>query len=366
MVTGKPGVGKSALLGILVAAAHPALRAATAQFWSNLDRAPYLQSDGFCAVHARGRTLTEITKGIARQLGLAETGQVDRVIRDLAERGAAPPLIVIDAVDEANDPEAVAKVLLHRLVTTSRADGATSICRLLIGSRPEPWLVSLIEAGGSGAEIDLGKTNRGELRADLLQYLERMLIVDGPYATSDKGAVRTELVNAIADALSGEDMLGGTPDCGEFLVAGMYAQRLREHPPATDAQQARKLGAAVPRTLSEVLELDLAQRASPWLRPLLVSIAHARGDGMPELLIRQVMRAIQGGPDESAGPSNAELDEALRAGEFYLRRAVDPGGRTLYRLFHQGLADSLREDPVGSGAVRASGEHGVVEKAGSS
>jgi hypothetical protein len=63
------------------------------------------------------------------------------------------------------------------------------------------------------------------------------------------------------------------------------------------------------------------------------------------------MRAIgTGQPSDAAGPTLAQLNEVLEVGDFYLRRSLDPGGRTLYRIFHQGLVDRLRVKPLGDNA----------------
>ena len=68
VVTGKPGVGKSALLGVVVCAAHPALRERTRDLWDRLPHMPPPLPEGCLAVvHARRRTVAQITASIARQ-----------------------------------------------------------------------------------------------------------------------------------------------------------------------------------------------------------------------------------------------------------------------------------------------------------
>ena len=68
VVTGKPGVGKSALLGVLVCAAHPQLRNYTQPLWSSLPKKP-AWNDRLVVVHARRRSLEEIADSLARQMG---------------------------------------------------------------------------------------------------------------------------------------------------------------------------------------------------------------------------------------------------------------------------------------------------------
>ncbi len=116
VVTGKPGVGKSALLGVVVCAAHPALREPTRDLWDRLaDMPPPMPEGCLAVVHARRRTVAEITASIARQWQLPAprgsddsngetwTGQqlIKALGRSLARPGAiaVTRLLVVDAVD---------------------------------------------------------------------------------------------------------------------------------------------------------------------------------------------------------------------------------------------------------------------------
>ena len=350
VVTGKPGVGKSALLGIIVCAAHPRLRQPTYVLWQHLNPRPSPQGDRFCAVHARGRAIDDIADGLARQLGLGPTERTDHLIQRIGSLDGRRPVIVIDAVDEAADPPGLVKALLYPLAAEQRSDG-TPVCRLLIGCRREDWLGPLIQANDDDSLIDLGETSAEALHRDISTYLEGSLEFSGPYAGArpEQTELRQELVQATADALAGTDGRGGTPEFGEFLVAGLFAQQLRASRPVRSRQAARSRGAKVPRALIEVLDLDLAQRRSPWLRPLLVTVAHAYGDGLPDQLIRQAIGAMRWGNAGGPDPTTKELRKALEAAEFYLRRSVDTDGRTLYRIFHQGLADRLCAEPPAPG-----------------
>jgi hypothetical protein len=64
-----------------------------------------------------------------------------------------------------------------------------------------------------------------------------------------------------------------------------------------------------------------------------------------------VAAALAIGPDGPlpAHPNPNEVALILDRVGFYLRRAVDFDGTTLYRLFHQGLADYLQRYPIVSG-----------------
>ena len=75
-------------------------------------------------------------------------------------------------------------------------------------------------------------------------------------------------------------------------------------------------------------------------------LGHARGQGMPLSVITRCA-ACQAGTQivTSTPPSTAEVREALDAGRVYLRQSVDKEGTTVYRLFHQGLAEALAPRP---------------------
>jgi hypothetical protein len=63
VVTGNSGVGKSALLGVLVCAAHPRLRESTQQLWWVAAHRPS-QNPHLAAVHAHQRGVAEITASL--------------------------------------------------------------------------------------------------------------------------------------------------------------------------------------------------------------------------------------------------------------------------------------------------------------
>jgi WD40 repeat protein len=361
VVTGKPGVGKSALLGILVCTTHPKLRDATQRLWGHLPYPPPVLVDRFCALHARLRTLPEITEGLARQLGLGSIDNAERLAAEIAGLDGVVPVILVDAVDEARDPEGLANVLLLQLATASRADGGPA-CRLLIGSRSGLWIDALIRAAGSeqATSLDLGLADPGELRTALIDYLNRVLRMRGPYATAALDEVREHLAVSVAEILTGRDGGVGTPDWGEFLVAVVFAHHLLASEPARSFEEAEQLAASVPRDLPGVLRLDQSRQASPWMRPILAAVARAHGEGMPEPLIELAVPVMRPKDQQGVAPTSREVHEVLDQAEFYLRRSVDTDGYTLYRLFHQSLTDWLRQEPWES----ADGNDAAPEVAG--
>lgn len=92
--------------------------------------------------------------------------------------------------------------------------------------------------------------------------------------------------------------------------------------------------------MPDVLELDLSlQDDGPRLRAVLAAVAWAKGEGFPTEAIAAVA------PEFDPGVSEENVRPLLEAARFYLRTGVENDGSTLYRLFHQGLADYLRARP---------------------
>ncbi|MGW1209946.1 hypothetical protein ACWD5F_09915 [Streptomyces sp. NPDC002499] len=343
VVTGVPGVGKSALIGAFTCAAHPALHEATEQLWRPSGGDIPVATDGLAIVHARRRGVPEILDSLAAQWELDPTDRAmpwttDQVITALHAK-PVPPSLVIDAVDEAEYPADLVSAVLLPLSSRRRSDGKP-LCRMLVATRPEPAPGPLIEAAcANGGLIDLDSVPAPRLRKDLVEFVRRVLrpLAPGVGRWCSLAAAES-LGGALADTL-----LRGEREWGEFLVAGLYLRLLQERqtPPET-VEQAMLLGGGVPRTLDAVLDLRLRLDPRPGLHELLAALAWAEGAGMPENLLEHVAGSA---PIASSGEQETTAD-LLQAARFYIRRNVDREGTPQYRLFHQGLADRLREHPV--------------------
>jgi WD40 repeat protein len=368
VVTGKPGVGKSALLGVLVCAAHPALRERTRDLWDRLPHMPPLLPEGSLAVvHARRRTAPQIIASIARQWHLPAPGESDdgdsgawtgpQLIAALRESLAGPGgagvtrLLVVDAVDETDRPADLVAGVLSPLAAGRRDDGGP-LCQILVAGRDEPHLQPLTgPAAAVGGVIDLGAIPRRQLRPALTAYVKDLLGYGTPYEMLPFAAAADVLAEAIAGTLTagpGTDTDPAPQRWGEFLVAGLYVRHVLDLPPVQELTAARGLGEAVPRDLGAVLDLDLARPAPGLnvqvLRAVARALAFAEGSGMPEQIAQRAAAAFLPSPEHPAGLGSGETRKALDRLRFYLRRDVDVDGSTLYRLFHQGLADQLRTD----------------------
>ncbi|AXE87274.1 ATP-binding protein [Streptomyces sp. Go-475] len=343
VVTGSPGAGKSALLGAVVCSAHPRLVEVIPQVRARLQAQ---EPDGcpsvvprMAAVHARQRRLMEIINSIADQLRLSEpphgwsADAIITAVSKLHER----PVIVLDALDEAVDSSSIAKGLLLELAKAKygrdhpRKD--KPICWLLVGMRPWSNLRDLYEQAAShDGLIDLDAVGGAELQADLTAHLASRFADLPAYRPRTARAVRNKLATVVAARLIEETV--GAP-FGAFLVATIFARSLEKLRVAQTEDEATRLAESAPTDLPALLELDLASRAAPGaIRAVLTALAHAQGDGMPMEVASVLVPLFHTGPAEG-------LQRLADECRFYTRTTVDSDGTSLYRLFHQGLADYL-------------------------
>ncbi|WP_143466571.1 NACHT and WD repeat domain-containing protein [Lentzea kentuckyensis] len=342
VVTGSPGAGKSALLGVLVCAAHLQLREVTRPIWEHVAQWP-LPVDHLAAVHARQRGVATVVASVARQLNLPENCSIADLVTALRGR-SAQPVLVVDALDEADDPVALMNELLLPLVS---ADRPGKPVRLLVGVRRYDDFVPLLDRA---ALVDLDDVDQFVLEDNLLHYVQGLLRTKTEYRV--QGAVVGAFAHAVASVLARPDA-DGKRRWGPFLVAGLYTRHfIAAHADGvvTDAGIAAQRGQEVPSDLRGVLELDLKlNHEEYWLRPVLTALAHARGAGMPVSVLARVATVYAA---DGARPTTGQIRSVLNAARFYLRQSMDSDRSNVYRLFHQGLADTLAEPaPERLGAV---------------
>lgn len=352
VVTGSPGVGKSALIGMLVCAAHPKLKPLATGVMSRVspDRLPSV-NDRFIAVHARGLSLNEVIDSLARQLSIKQPTGKRWKPRDFCfeviNRQEGVPVVVLDALDEATEPEAILNQLLLPL-TQMRGRSGTDGCRLLVGVRPwqqfEPLFVAARESGGL---VDLDQIQPEQVRQELEQYSRALFAGATRYGGPERRAFRAEAADTIAKALTKADM------GGRFLVAGLYVHFLTTLP--AEQVTTSTVAEQVPRSLGDVLELHLCglKDGQDWLRPVLAALGRAKGEGMSRRLLACAARAFVPDTDPAGmpltGPPETVVEEVLSLISFYLRTTAGPDGMTVYRFFHQALADHMEAHPHSPG-----------------
>ena len=271
----------------------------------------------------------------------APQADLDGLIDRLLERPEAFT-IAVDALDEADDPPALALAL--RRLASETADAGV---RLLVGTRPGGPDRRLITALGLSARdddpalIDLD-TPAYLSRDDLAEYVRRRLLLtdvppapgrpDTPYRGRE--TLAGQVAAAVASAAYPAFLIGQLVSRALLL----RSQPLSPHDPGWQ-QFPKTVAAAMDQYLASVGNQAEQDRVEDLLRPL----AYARGDGLPlddaGLWPRLATALARPGRSYTAGDVATLLDTAAD----YLIETVITGQAAYYRLYHQALSDRLRE-----------------------
>ncbi|MGW6941632.1 trypsin-like serine protease [Streptomyces xanthophaeus] len=335
VVTGSPGVGKSAVLGRIVTTADREI----ADMLPSDDTAVRTPVGSIsCAVHAKGKTALDVAVEIAAAASAALPDDIEYLPENLREalkvRASArddgvPPdfTVVIDALDEAVTPQQ-ARLIIRRIITPLVETCTDLNIRVIVGSRRRDDAGDLLASFGRALSlVDLDEPRffeQGDLRSYTLATLqirgdERH---DSPYA----------------DHLTAEPVASRIAEMADrnFLVAGLVARAHGLH----DREAVRPEEIAFIPTVDGALR-DYLDRIQPVhgcaAGSVLTALAFAEAPGFSLALWRLAIVAL-GGP---VIPEDALSAFARSSAANFL---VESGGErrdTVYRLFHQALDDTL-------------------------
>ncbi|MFJ8300480.1 hypothetical protein ACIQ9R_31945 [Streptomyces sp. NPDC094447] len=331
VVTGPPGVGKSAVLGRLVALADDDARGGVPTHTVTPGTAPPSGSVTV-ALHARALSLPQVVSALAAAFGCPEP--TETALRTRLTELDAPATVVVDALDEsgvAHDEERrIARFLAETAASAPRL-------RLLVGTRPH--LAGAVADGAPYTRVvDLSSRDWTE-PDDLVRYAASVLRSPlGP--DSGTGVPDTIIGSAAAEIARASDPI--------YLVARLMARSVA----ASGLLQSRKPLALPVRDpaadpaaqVGRAFRWALAQQLTPAevaeVSRLLLPLAYAEGHGMP---LAPIWAALADGPSRTG--ATAERLTLLLSHEAvgpYLVEALDEDDRSVYRLYHQALADELR------------------------
>ncbi|MFI9759943.1 caspase family protein [Streptomyces sp. NPDC051963] len=348
VVTGRPGCGKSAVLGRVVALSDPGYRP---RFDLDvLDPATVVPEKCVtAAVHARHKRLDEIVERIAGNLGVDVDGSA-ALMQELTRRGrkGPPVVIVVDAVDEAGsdtaadagghgEPRRITRELLRPM---SEIPGV----RLLVGTRRE--LVTPL--GPTFHCIDLDLPGYRAERDDVAGYVTKMLLATEEPEVHSPYRDRPELARAVAAGVADRA-------AGVYLYARTTARTLRSDRAAVDI---RRPGWAddLPSEIGEAFDDYLARFGpdEPRVRRMLLALAFSEGTGLPRGRIWTTLSSVLSGVE----CTEADVSWALDVAEAYVAEVVDDDRRSVYRLYHKALAEHLRRT---AGRATAEIQRAVVD-----
>ena len=341
IVTGDPGSGKTAVLGLLAALADPSRRPTVPRDGLPADAIPEKDVIGV-AIYAGNLTAGQILAGLAAAAGQDDVNSdpaalgsgLTRLLAGLRGRGR-PLVAMIDALDEAADPRHLAEELLRPLMEQGR--GAI---RLLLGTRRH-----VCDHLGRGWQdrcqvIDLDGPDYADPVA-LAELIRRTLTgvspaPGSPIAGTSFASCRPALLDAVTAAIA--EAAGHS-----FFVARILAGTQAVQPAIPDPGNAA-WRAGLPRTAGPAmrrdLDLRLREKASQAV-DLLLPLAYARGGGLPwEDMWALLANALAPGLDYT----NEDLLWLVgHAGSFIVEGGTI-SGRSTYRLYHRSLAEDLIAD----------------------
>ncbi|WP_406120666.1 caspase family protein [Streptomyces sp. NBC_00989] len=332
VVTGRPGCGKSAVLGRVVALSDPGYRP---RFDLGALDAATIVPEGCvtAAVHARHKRLDEIVERIADNLGVSVDGSA-ALLQELTRRGrkGPPVVIVVDAVDEAGsdtaadagghgEPRRITRELLRPM---SEIQGV----RLLVGTRHE--LVTPL--GPTFHCIDLDIPGYRAEQGDVAGYVTRMLLATEEPEVHSPYRDRPELAGAVAAGVAARA-------AGVYLYARTTARTLRSDRVAVDTQRPGWAD-ELPSEIGEAFDDYLARFGpdEPRVRRMLLALAFSEGTGLPRGRIWTRLSSVISGVE----CTEADVSWALDVAEAYVAEVVDDDRRSVYRLYHKALAEHLR------------------------
>lgn len=331
VVTGSPGCGKSAVVGRIVAMSDPSYRRKLLREPSAAaaDVPPRLVDAG---VHARHKLLPEIVQQIASELGVEVDGP-GQLLREVSVRGrqGVPIVIVLDALDEAGsgtaadaggkgEPRRIARELLRPL---SEVPGV----RLLVGTRPE--LVSSLGLSMHVLNLDDPRYLGAD---DIAGYVTNVLLASNEPEVPTPYRGHHELAHHVGEAVANRA-------AGVFLVARMTARGLRSMNKPVDVTEPgwqNRLPSEIGQAFEDYLFWFGADESR--VRALLTPLAFAEGQGLPRGALWTGISAALG--NRPFGED--DVDWLLEKAAAYIAEVVDHG-RSVYRLYHQALAEHLRD-----------------------
>jgi tetratricopeptide (TPR) repeat protein len=348
VVTGPAGSGKSAIVGRTVSLSDPEERAQL------LEQGPIGHADpgeGSIAAHVHARRLTaeRLVEVLDEQLvaagvlSLRPAGRRNRgQLQGDLEQSDSCPTIAIDGLDEAGtEAWRIAEDVIRLLAGTAR---------VLVGTRNPPHPSgehSLVETLLPTETIDLGNTDlQAPTAVDVREYVAKRLAGIGE-PQMDAAKIGDEVVQLARE--QGE---------GLFLLARVITAQLRREPintstPEWEGQLAHSVTAAFARDLDRIPYRRRESQELPHAaRELLAALAWGYGAGLPDDVWPVIATAL------SLTRTDYDREDVFwllgQAGRYIVEDGE--GGRAVYRLSHQRLADYLRQwTPTGSDTTSAEG-----------
>jgi WD40 repeat protein len=329
VITGSPGVGKSAVLGRVVTTSDPTLRA---ELPSDDDAIRATVGSVACAVHAKGKTALDVATEVARAASARLPGQpadlAPAVREALEDRAQGKFNVIIDALDECATT-AEARTVITKIVLPLAETCSDLGTQVIVGTRRNDDEGSLLDSFGRAAyQIDLDTTDYFTLN-DLAAYALACLQLVGDERPG----------NPYHDQVAAESLARRIAELADrnFLIAGLIARGRGMHDTeAVDAAQV-SFDATVDAALREYLD-RAASSGGLAAREILTALAFAEAPGLSFELWTIAVESLYG--------HRLRMSDLISFGRsstanFLVESSTSGATEPVFRLFHQALSDAL-------------------------
>jgi WD40 repeat protein len=334
LITGSAGTGKSAVIGRLVTRADQNLR------WTIPDSSVPISTDLppniiDVAIHARRLQLADVVGGIAEAVGMQAS--TEHEVLEALSRREKGMTIAIDALDEAGSvwDNSHAQRIAFFLAELVRENPNVKV---IIGARPH-----MRQYFGRNVEVIDLDDSKWITYHDLSEYAE--LLLRHPHGVGSASAYGDKSAHKVGAIVSERSY-------PNYLITRLTARALAMNKRPLDTSKAGwdttipsltgptdKLIDQIGQAFRWALETHLQDQAT-HVRDLLRPLAYSEGDGLPAHAIWSAVASALCGRDVTDGDISQLIGDAAP----YLIESLDEYGRSVYRLYHQGLADDLRRD----------------------
>ena len=336
VVTGSPGVGKSAVLGRIVTTADTQMRAALP---ADDDAVRASVGSVACAVHAKGKTALDVATEIARAASAPLPERVEdfpAALREVLAESGRRFSILIDALDEASDPTQTREILTGIVLPIAQTCADVG-AQVMVGTRRSDDAGNLLRSfGPAQVTIDLDDP-RYFAADDLAAYAQATLQLRGderpgnPYQPDDVAAPVAARIAERAER--------------NFLIAGLVARTHGLYDEVAINPAEVSFTPKVESTLDTFVD-RLVPVAGVAARALLMALAFTEAPGLPVELWRLAVRALTG-----ADIGTGQLSRFARGSAAnFLVESTGESATTVFRLFHQALSDALHTQRRASAA----------------
>jgi hypothetical protein len=337
VVTGQAGSGKSALLGNVLVHTTPGLRDLLIQA-KEIEALPAAEQPADnvfdTVISLTGLSTAELVNRLVdaagfepQAAGLEISARIEQLLAALEAR-TEPFTVLADALDESQDPLAVAGAVIRRVA-------AVPGCRVVVGTRastnegpdiPEPKDTNLLDA--------LGGTDRfaavvvGLDTIAVTTYVQRRLRAARaahPVWASDLG-IDDAAVSAVAHSIGAKNR--------QFLYARLAVHEILARPElltATRREELSQLLARDHRALFAAAVQRLASKESIF-DPLLEALAFTQGRGLPRA--DHIWATVASALADHHPVTETDLDNVLTAAAPYVMLDAEDG-QSVYRLAHR-------------------------------